>query len=88
MYVFTLLLELNDLSGVAVDTGMVRRMVRIRAFSYIFHTCFEGHDFIFQRNSIVAEIMAFRLLKKKKITEIPVKPGLHGLKVGYATEFN
>ena len=26
-YVFTLLMVLNDVSGVAVDTGMVRRMV-------------------------------------------------------------
>ena len=26
-YVFALLMVLNDLSGVAVDTGMVRRMV-------------------------------------------------------------
>lgn len=27
MYVFTLLMVLNDLSGAAVDIGMVRRMV-------------------------------------------------------------
>ena len=35
-----------------------------------------------------AEITAFRLMNKHKITEIPVKPGLNGLKAGYAPVSN